>query len=96
MAAETTVQKTPARGARRRLVGVVLAAKMQKTVVVQVTRRVRDVRYHKYVTRRQKYKAHDEKGEYKVGDKVEIVECRPFSREKRWQVIRLVTRIEEV
>jgi small subunit ribosomal protein S17 len=94
MAAETAT--TPTRGSRRRLIGVVLSAKMKKTVVVQVTRRVRDVRFHKFVTKRQKYKAHDEKSEFKAGDEVEIVECRPFSHDKRWQVIRLVNRHEEV
>src|SRR5262245_25678063 len=97
MAAETQTEPTKAPGAkRRRIVGVVTSDKMQKTVVVSVTRRVKDPRFHKYLTKRVKYKAHDEKGEYKIGDRVEIVETRPISRDKRWRVARLVERPEEV
>ena len=84
------------RGLGRRLIGVVTSNKMQKTVVVAVTRRVKDPRFHKYMTRRQKYKAHDEKNELKIGDKVEIVEARPLSRDKRWRVARLIERPQEV
>ena len=74
------------RGARRRIVGVVTSNKMQKTVVVQVERRVKDRKFHKYTTTRVRYKAHDEKNEYKIGDRVEIVETRPLSKDKRWRV----------
>ena len=77
---------------RRRLVGRVTSDKMSKTVVVEVSRYSLDPVYKKYVKRRVKYKAHDEKNEYKVGDRVEIQEHRPISREKRWKVIRLVSR----
>src|SRR3990172_8675533 len=84
------------RGARRPVVGVVTSNKMQKTVVVSVTRRVRDPRFHKFVTKRVKYKAHDEKNEYKIGDRVEIVETRPLSKDKRWRVSRLLERPQEV
>jgi small subunit ribosomal protein S17 len=84
------------RGLGRRLIGVVTSNKMQKTVVVAVTRRVKDARFHKFMTRRQKYKAHDEKNELKIGDKVEIVEARPLSRDKRWRVSRLIERPQEV
>ena len=84
------------RGVGRRMVGVVTSNKMQKTVVVAVTRRVRDPRFHKYLTKRTKYKAHDEKNELKIGDKVEIVESRPLSRDKRWRVARLIERPQEV
>jgi small subunit ribosomal protein S17 len=84
------------RGVGRRMVGVVTSNKMQKTVVVAVTRRVRDPRFHKYLTKRTKYKAHDEKNELKIGDKVEIVESRPLSRDKRWRVARLIERPAEV
>src|SRR5215470_16911986 len=85
-----------ARGARRRIVGVVTSNKMQKTVVVQVERRVKDRKFHKYTTKRVRYKAHDEKNEFKIGDKVEIVETRPLSKDKRWRVARLVERPQEV
>jgi small subunit ribosomal protein S17 len=88
--------KSDGRGARRRIVGVVTSNKMQKTVVVSVTRRVRDARFHKYLTKRVRYKAHDEKNEFKIGDRVEIVETRPLSKDKRWRVARLVERPQEV
>ncbi len=81
---------------RRHIVGVVTSNKMQKTVVVAVTRRVRDPQVHKFVTKRMSYKAHDEKNEYKIGDRVEIIECRPLSKDKRWRVARLVERPAEV
>ena len=64
---------------------------MDKTVVVTVIRRVRDRRFHKFVTRRVKYKAHDEKNTAKVGDLVEIVEARPMSRTKRWRMLRTIS-----
>jgi len=73
---------------KKRLKGRVVANKMQKTVVV----RVESIRQHpKYIKRykvHKKYKAHDEKGEYKVGDKVIIEECRPLAKEKKWRVIK--------
>src|SRR5262245_53673933 len=81
---------------RRRLLGRVVSNKMDKTVVVEVVRRARDTVYKKYVRNRDRYKAHDEKNEFKVGDRVEIMEHRPISKDKRWRVIRLVARaIEE-
>ena len=64
---------------KRRMVGVVTSDKMNKTRVVLVERRVSDRKYGKYVTSRQKYKAHDEKNEFKIGDRVQIVESRPLS-----------------
>lgn len=79
-------------GFRRKLVGVVTGDKMSKTVTVEVVRRSIDPVYKKYVRTRDRYKAHDEKNEFKVGDKVEITEHRPISRDKRWLVTRLVTR----
>lgn len=84
------------RGTPRHLIGIVTSNKMQKTVVVAVTRRVKDARFHKFMTKRVKYKAHDERNEYKPGDKVEIVESRRLSREKRWRVFRLIERPQEV
>ncbi len=97
MPADTpTTQTTPRTSNRRSMVGVVTSNKMQKTVVVSVSRRVRDPRFHKYLTKRVRYKAHDEKSEYKIGDRVEIVETRPLSKDKRWRVARLVERPQEV
>lgn len=63
-----------------------LKNKMDKTAVVVVTRRVRDSLFEKYYTKRKKFKAHDEKNECGVGDRVLICESRPLSREKRWVV----------
>jgi len=77
---------------RRKLVGRVKSDKMNKTVVVEVMRYKRDPVYKKYVRVRKRYKAHDEKNEYKVGDRVEIVEHRPMSKQKRWMVARLIER----
>jgi len=95
-APETGSDTTKARGARRRIIGVVTSNKMQKTVVVEVSRRVKDRKFHKYTTTRVRYKAHDEQNEYKIGDRVEIVETRPLSKDKRWRVARLVERPQEV
>lgn len=80
------------RGRSRRLIGTVVSDRMQKTVVVRVSRRVRHATYKKYINARSKVKAHDERDEYHVGDRVEIIECRPLSRDKRWMVSRLITR----
>jgi small subunit ribosomal protein S17 len=80
---------------RRTMVGEVTSDKMEKTVVVRVIHRVRSEQYLKYMTKRMKYKAHDEKNEYKIGDKVEIAESRPMSRDKRWRVTRLIERAKE-
>jgi small subunit ribosomal protein S17 len=77
---------------RRKLIGRVASDKMNKTVVVEVVRFKRDSVYSKYVRVKKRYKAHDEKNEYKTGDRVEIVEHRPLSRTKRWAVVRLITR----
>jgi len=84
-----------AHGFRRKLVGKVIKNKMDKTVVVECVSAHRDALYGKYVRTRARYKAHDEKNEYKVGDEVEIQEHRPISREKRFIVVRLVKKFIE-
>lgn len=71
---------------KRELVGRVVSAKMDKTVVVEVVRRVMHPRYRKYVNRRKTYKAHDENNDYSLDDRVVIRELRPFLRTKRWVV----------
>lgn len=80
---------------RRELVGVVTSDKMTKTRVVVVERRLAHRKYGKYLTDRQKYKAHDERNEYKTGDRVVIRESRPLSRDKRWTVVKLIERPQE-
>jgi len=77
---------------RRKLIGRIRSDKMDKTVIVEVVRFKREGIYKKYVRVRKRYKAHDEKNEFKTGDRVEIVESRPLSREKRWAVARLIAR----
>ena len=91
-APEIEVEQAHGEAARRRLIGRVASDKMQKTVVVEVVRFKRDPVYKKYVRVRKRYKAHDEKNEYKTGDRVEIEEHRPLSREKRWKVVKLIER----
>lgn len=78
------------RGQKKVREGVVVSDRMQNTVVVLVTRQVLHPRYHKYIRRRSKFMAHDAENVCRVGDKVEIVECRPLSKRKRWRVIRVV------
>lgn len=80
------------RGIRKSKVGTVMSDRMDKTVVVRVERVVLHPVYKKYTRRRTTYKAHDEKNEYRIGDRVEIVETRPLSKEKRWRVSRLIER----
>ena len=75
---------------KRQLTGTVISNKMQKTVVVEVENVKQHPRYKRRYKVHKKYKAHDEKGEYKVGDKVTIEESRPISKEKRWQVIKRI------
>jgi small subunit ribosomal protein S17 len=72
--------------ARRILYGHVVSNKMDKTIVVQVSRRFKHPRYKKYVNERVRYKAHDERNEANVGDRVSIIESRPISRDKRWRL----------
>jgi small subunit ribosomal protein S17 len=71
-------------------VGKVLSAKMSKTIVVEVSRRVPHPLYRRIVTRRKKFYAHDENGLAKPGDQVRIIECRPLSKLKRWRVTEVV------
>jgi small subunit ribosomal protein S17 len=74
----------------RTLVGRVVSDKRSKTVTVLIERRTKHELYGKIVAKTSKYHAHDEKGEYKMGDVVEISECRPISKTKAWTVTRLV------
>ncbi len=70
--------------------GVVVSNKMDKTVVVTVSRLVKHPRYKTYVKQRKRYKAHDEENRCNVGDQVLIAETRPLSKDKRWRVQRIV------
>jgi small subunit ribosomal protein S17 len=75
---------------RKVLVGRVLSNRMDKTVVVQVTRRKRHRLYDKVITMRKKYKAHDAENACQIGDLVQMTESRPLSREKRWVVTEIL------
>jgi len=78
------------RGERKVMQGKVTSNKMQKTVVVQVDRKVKHPLYEKFVSKRTKLYAHDEKNEAKVGDVVEVAQTRPLSKLKSWRVVRIV------
>ena len=84
------------RGNRKSRVGVVVSNTMTKTVVVRVERRVADRQYGKIVTKAEKYKAHDENQECKIGDRVRMVETRPMSKDKRWRVAEILEKTAEV
>jgi small subunit ribosomal protein S17 len=100
MAENTTIpptQPTPlARAHRKERVGRVLSNKMAKTIIVQVERRFPHPKYKKVVTGYQKFYAHDEKAEAKVGDRVRIEETRPLSKTKRWRLVEIVERGREI
>ena len=84
------------KGNKNEKVGQVVSAKMQKTIVVEVTRRVPHPLYKRIVTKRKRFYAHDENRTAKVGDVVRIVECRPLSRLKRWELGEVVRRAVQV
>lgn len=75
---------------KKKLPGKIISNKMQKTVVVEVERLKEHPKYKRRYRTHKRYKAHDEKGEYKVGDMVVIEESRPISKEKKWRVIKKV------
>src|SRR5687768_17380571 len=99
MAAEQPQQnqnESNERGLRKSMIGTVTSDKMQKTVVVTVERKVKHPMYGKYVVRKSKFKAHDEKNEAKIGDKVLIYETKPISKDKKWKVGKILTRAVQV
>ena len=81
---------------KKEVVGVVVSDKMDKTIVIEVARRVRHPRYQKVMTKYKKFYAHDEKNEAGVGDKVRIVESRPLSKLKRWLLVQVVEKAPQV
>jgi small subunit ribosomal protein S17 len=80
------------RGTQKKMVGEVVSDRMEKTVIVVVRRQVKDPLYQKFIWKRARYKAHDEKNECHVGDRVLLTETRPLSREKRWRVKEVLER----
>ncbi len=92
---QTAVVATPVKNTRT-LVGRIVSDKRAKTVTVLVERRTAHELYGKIVAKSSKYHAHDEKGEYKMGDLVEIAEGRPISKTKSWTVTRLIEKAKLV
>ena len=78
------------RGHKKTQIGVVVSDKMDKTVVVKVDRMIKHPVYNKYIRRSAKYKAHDELNSCKVGDRVQIIESRPLSKDKCWKVSQIL------
>lgn len=86
--------KKEERGRRKVRLGAVVSDKMEKTVVVAVTRLVRHAKYGRFVKRTSKFKVHDEKNECQIGDLVRIMETRPLSKDKRWRLMEIVRKAE--
>ncbi len=77
---------------KKQLIGLVASDKNDKTVVVEVTRRMRHPVYKKFIKRRKRYQAHDDRNDCRTGDRVLIEECRPLSAHKRWRVKQIIER----
>ncbi len=82
----------PARNQRKTRIGIVLSAKMQKTIVVQVSQLVRHPKYNRTMKRLGSFKVHDETNQAGPGDWVRIMETRPLSKEKRWRLVEIFRR----
>lgn len=80
------------RGNRRTVQGVVTSAKMDKSITIELERVFQHAKYGKYIRRHSKIHAHDEQNEAAAGDTVEVMECRPLSKLKRWRLVRVVER----
>ena len=83
-------------GNKNEKIGQVVSTKMQKTIVVEVSRRVPHALYKRIIGKRKKFYAHDEEGSAKTGDVVRIVECRPLSKLKRWKLAEVIRRAAQV
>jgi small subunit ribosomal protein S17 len=82
------------RGVRKKMSGVVIGNSMDKTAVVIVNRLKKHSTYAKYIRRYSKYLIHDPMNKCQIGDKVRIVECRPISKTKRWQLLQIIDKNE--
>jgi small subunit ribosomal protein S17 len=92
---EEAVTGSTAEGAERTLTGRVVSSRMQKTIAVSVERLIKHPKYGKYVRRTTKLLAHDENGECREGDLVDIAECRRLSSRKSWRLVRVVKRASQ-
>ena len=84
------------RNSRRSLIGKVVSNKMQKTITVEVNRRLSHPKYKKYINKSKKYYAHDENNDCAIGDIVKIMETRPISNQKRWRLLEIQVQAEKV
>lgn len=89
---EAAVATAESRSLRKQKIGTVVSAKMDKTIAVQVERRLMHPLYGKFVKRSKKFFAHDEENTCNVGDKVRIMETRPLSKNKRWRLVEILER----
>ncbi|MDR2965244.1 MAG: 30S ribosomal protein S17 [Treponema sp.] len=83
---------TAGKSGTKEFIGTVKSNKMEKTIVVSVETLTLHPLYKKYVKRLKKVKAHDEKNEAKIGDRVRVIECRPISKEKCWKLVEIIER----
>ncbi|MEX0976065.1 MAG: 30S ribosomal protein S17 [Woeseia sp.] len=88
-------EQAPDAKVRRKVVGLVVSNKMNKSVSVAIERLIKHPTYGKYVRRTGKIMAHDENNECKIGDRVAISECRPLSKNKAWEVVSIIERAVE-
>ena len=87
-----TEQKVKTKSGKKEFIGIVKSDKMEKTIVVSITTLKLHPLYKKYVKRAKKIKAHDEKNEAKIGDRVRVIESRPISKEKCWKLVEILER----
>jgi small subunit ribosomal protein S17 len=92
MTEQTTKTAASARSGKKEFIGLVKSDKMDKTIVVSIETLKLHPLYKKYVKRAKKIKAHDEKNEAKMGDRVRVIECRPISKEKCWKLVEVIER----
>jgi len=82
------------RNSRKTRIGIVVSNKMEKTAVIKVEKRIKDAKYKKIVLRSIKLKVHDENNDCNIGDKIEVMETRPLSKDKRWRLINVIERVK--
>lgn len=85
-------QTVKAKSGKKEFIGLVVSDKMEKTIVVSVDSKTLHPLYKKYVTRTKKLKAHDEKNDAKIGDRVRVIESRPLSKDKCWKLVEIIER----
>jgi small subunit ribosomal protein S17 len=90
----TTTTNTVVRNLRKTRVGVVSSNKMDKTITVEVERKIKHPLYGKFLKKTTKFHAHDEKNECSIGDTVKIMEARPMSKTKRWRLVEVIEKVK--